>query len=106
MKKLSQCTWDVIAWFGFWGAVLALAIFALSSDAEADILKTDSMPLDPLLQCAANAMRIYELPPRIAISVGCYEQIDALEQWSVQFMERTGLTIHEVEYIVSEASAE
>ena len=65
-----------------------------------------SIPLDPLLQCSANALRVYDLPPRIAISLACEREITELEAWAADFAERTGLTLEEVEYIISEATAE
>ncbi len=64
-----------------------------------------AVPLDPLLQCSANALRIYQLPPRIAIILACEQEIAQLEAWAIDFVERTGLTLEEVEYIISEASA-
>jgi hypothetical protein len=69
------------------------------------MLVNAAIPLDPLLQCASNALRIYELPPRIAITLACEREIDELEAWTAEFVERTGLTLEEVEYIISEASA-
>ena len=65
---------------------------------------TAAIPLDPLLQCSANALRIYELPPRIAIMLGCERELSQLEAWALEFIERTGLTLEEVEYIISEAN--
>ncbi len=65
---------------------------------------TAAIPLDPLLQCSANALRIYELPPRIAIILACEQEIAQLEAWAIEFVERTGLTLEEVEYIISEAN--
>ncbi len=64
-----------------------------------------AVPLDPLLQCSANALRIYQLPPRIAILLGCEREINELETWAIEFIERTGLTLEEVEYIISEANS-
>ena len=64
-----------------------------------------AVPLDPLLQCSANALRIYQLPPRIAIILACEQEIAQLEAWAIEFVERTGLTLEEVEYIISEANA-
>ena len=68
-------------------------------------LENASMPLDPLIQCAANALRVYQLPPRIAITLACEREISELEAWTADFVERTGLTLQEVEYIIGEASA-
>ena len=64
-----------------------------------------AVPLDPLLQCSANALRIYDLPPRIAITLSCEREIADLEFWAADFAERTGLTLEDVEYIITEASA-
>lgn len=71
----------------------------------AGMMENEAIPLDPLMECAANALRVYELPPKIAIMVSCYEEIHALEAWSIDFMERTGLTVEEVDYIIAEESA-
>ena len=64
-----------------------------------------AVPLDPLLQCSANALRIYQLPPRIAILLGCERELNELETWAIDFIERTGLTLEEVEYIINEANS-
>ena len=68
-------------------------------------IREDSMPLDQLLRCSANALRIYDLPPRIAILLSCEREIAELEAWAANFAEQTGLTLDDVEYIISEASA-
>ncbi len=85
---------------------LLIAGFAGNLPVVADnMLQNASVPLDPLLRCASNALRIYELPPRIAITLSCEREIAELEAWTAEFVERTGLTLEEVEYIISEASA-
>jgi len=85
---------------------LLIAGCAGNPPAVADgMLGNATVPLDPLLQCAANALRVYQLPPRIAITLACEREIAQLDAWTADFVERTGLTLEEVEYIISEASA-
>lgn len=82
--------------------IILAAMLATSIPATADVLYNESAPIDPLLYCSINALNIYNLPPRIAITLGCSEEIQALEQWAIDFMGRTGLTQADVEYIIAE----
>lgn len=105
----------VINWIGSWAAFLLIVFFlsimsgcASTPQANTQIsgmMENESMPLDPLLQCAANALRIYEVPPRVAIQLSCSNEIQALEEWAIELVARTGLTLEEVEYIIAEESA-
>ncbi len=64
------------------------------------LFETTAVPLDPYLQCRANAVKVYDLPPRIAISLGCEQELAELEGWMLKFVARTGLTLGEVEYMI------
>ena len=70
------------------------------SNASDGLFETTAVPLDPYLQCRANAVKVYDLPPRIAISLGCEQELADLEGWMLKFAARTGLTLGEVEYMI------
>lgn len=80
---------------------ILLASHAGSPPAAADVMfETATFPLSPYLQCRANAVQVYDLPPPMAISLGCQQELTELEGWVLKFATRTGLTIGEVEYII------
>ena len=69
--------------------------------AAADLLFEDAeVPLDPYLQCRYHAIKIYDLPPKMAISLGCARELAELETWTLTFSARSGLTIWEVERLL------
>ncbi len=85
----------------FIATTLLLASHAGSpSNASEGLFETGAVPLDPYLQCRANAVKVYDLPPRIAISLGCEQELADLEGWMLTFAARNGLTLGEVGYII------
>ena len=84
---------------------VVLASHAGGPSAASDALfEADTVPLDPYLQCRAHAVKVYDLPPRLAISLGCEQELEKLEGWMVEFATRTGLTIGEVEFIIGKTT--
>ena len=81
-------------------AVLLASLGATLSNASDGLFETTAVPLDPYLQGRANAVKVYDLPPRIAISLGCEQELADLEVWMLKFAARTGLTLGEVEYMI------
>ena len=81
-----------------------LASHAAGPPAVADLLFGDAeVPLDPYLQCRSHAIKVYNLPPQLAISLGCAQELAELEAWTATFAARSGLTIGEVESILGKA---
>ena len=82
---------------------LAIATLLLASHAGSPPIGADPLfggaevPLDPYLQCRSHAIKVYDLPPQIAISLGCAQELAELEAWTVTFAARSGLTIDEVD---------
>ena len=84
---------------------LLIASHAGGLHAASDVpFATVRVPLDPYLQCRAHAVKVYNLPPGVAISLGCEQELEKLEGWMLEFATRTGLTIGEVEFIIGKTT--
>ena len=85
--------------------IVLLASHTGSVPAAGNLLFEDTaVPLDPYLQCRYHAIKVYDLPPEMAISLGCARELAELEAWTLTFAARSGLTIEEVESILGKAA--
>ena len=85
--------------------MVLLASFSGSLPAAGNLLFEDeAVPLNPYLQCRYHAVKVYDLPPEMAISLGCARELAELEAWTLSFAARSGLTIEEVESILGKAT--